>query len=190
MYVNTAFAGSDSVNWDLLRGLADSETLDDEYEQIHNIILEEAEKLAKSKKDTVSISGSCEEICKLNEKRKALKPLRQKSKRNQIEYTELNKTIRKMRRKKKREYRTRMVKEVLESNKGPIIINRKLYGGRKLLASLKTTDGIEVTDKVKITATIEQFYSELSSSDRPDWRTTEDWDVKAENVPPIMEDEV
>ena len=60
---------------------------------IHNIILEEAEKLAKSKKETVSISGSCEEICKLNEKRKALKPLRQKSQRNQIEYTELNKTI-------------------------------------------------------------------------------------------------
>ena len=173
-----------------LEDLADSKTLDDEYEQIHNIILEEAEKLAKSKKETVSISGSCEEICKLNEKRKALKPLRQKSKRNQIEYTELNKTIRKMRRKKKREYRTRMVKEVLESNKGPKIINRKLEGGRKLLSSLKTTDGTEVTDKVKITATIEQFYSELYSSDRPDWRTTEDWDVKAENVPPIMEDEV
>ena len=95
-----------------------------------------------------------------------------------------------MRRKKKREYRTRMVKQVLESNKGPKIIKRKLEGGRELLSSLKTTDGTEVTDKVKITATIEQFYSELYSSDRSDWRTTEDWDLKAENVPSIMEDEV
>ena len=78
--------------------------------------MEEAEKLAKSKEKSRH-PESCEEIKKLNDKRKALKPVRTKSKINQIEYTELNKTIRKMRRKKKREFRTRMVKEVLESNK-------------------------------------------------------------------------
>jgi hypothetical protein len=95
-----------------------------------------------------------------------------------------------MRRKKKREHRTRMVKEVLESNKGPKIINRKLEGGRKLLSSLKTKDGQEVTDKANITKTIEDFYRELYSTDRPDWRVGEDWDTKADSVPPIMEDEV
>ena len=50
-----------------------------------------------------------------------------------------------MRRKKKREYRTRMVKEVLERNKGPKIANRKLEGGRKLLSSVKNKDGQEIT---------------------------------------------
>ena len=118
--------------------------------------------MAKSKKDKASHLESCEEIKKLNDKRKALKPTRQQSKINQIEYTELNKTIRKLRRKKKREYRTRMVKEVLESNKGPKIINRKLEGGRKLLSSVKTKDGQEVTDKVKITAAIEDFYTNFT----------------------------
>ena len=111
--------------------------LDEVYEQVTNIIMEEAEKLAKGQKERINITVSCtEEICKLNEKRKALKPFRQMSTRNHIEYTELNKTIRKIRRKQKRQHRTKMVKEVLENNKGPKTITRKLEGGRKLLSSL------------------------------------------------------
>ena len=165
-------------------------TLDEDYKQVNSIIMEEAEKIAKSKKESANKSERCDEIHKLNEKRKALKPFRQKSRRNQIEYTELNKTIRKMRRENKRKYRTRMVKEVLESNKGPKIINRKLEGGRKLLSSLRSNDGTEVTNKAKITDIIEEFYKDLYNTDRPDWRKGEDWSAKADDVPPIMEDEV
>ena len=95
-----------------------------------------------------------------------------------------------MRRENKRKYRTRMVKEVLESNKGPKIINRKLEGGRKLLSSLRSNDGTEVTNKAKITDIIEEFYKDLYNTDRPDWRKGEDWSAKANDVPPIMEDEV
>ena len=119
-----------SNRFSTLEDLAQSDnTLDKDYDDISNIIMEEAEKLAKSKKDKPSHPESCGEIKQLNDRRKALKPTRQHSKINQIEYTELNKTIRKLRRKKKREYRTRMVKEVLERNKGPKIVNRKLEGG-------------------------------------------------------------
>ena len=173
-----------------LEDLAQSMTLDEDYKQVNSIIMEEAEKIAKSKKESANKSERCDEIHKLNEKRKALKPFRQMSKRHQIEYTELNKTIRKMRRGNKRKYRTRMVKEVLESNKGPKIINRKLEGGRKLLSSLRSNDGTEVTNKAKITDIIEEFYKDLYNTDRPDWRKGEDWSAKADDVPPIMEDEV
>ena len=83
-----------------------------------------------------------------------------------------------MRREKKRKYRTRMVKEVLESNKGPKIINRKLEGGRKLLSSLRSNDGTEVTNKAKITDIIEEFYKDLYNTDRPDWRKGEDWSAR------------
>ena len=55
---------------------------------------------------------------------------------------------------------------------------------------MKNKDGQEVTDKVKITAAIEDFYTELYSTDRPDWRTEEKWEEKAVRVPPIMEEEV
>ena len=70
------------------------------------------------------------------------------------------------------------------------LVLRKLEGGRKLLSSVKNKDGQEVTDKVKITAAIEDFYTELYSTDRPDWRTEEKWEEKAVRVPPIMEEEV
>ena len=68
----------------------------------------------------------------LNEKRKALKPFRQKSKRNQIEYTELNKTIRKMRRKRRENTGPGWS---MRCWKGSKIINRKLEGGRTFLSS-------------------------------------------------------
>ena len=115
----------------LLEDFVGDEPLDDAFEQVTSTIMEEAEKLAKGKKEIVNTNNSsAEDIRKMNEKRKALKPFRQTSAQNQIEYTELNKTIRKMRRQQKRQHRTKMVKEVLESNKGPKIINKKLEGGK------------------------------------------------------------
>ena len=86
--------------------------------------------------------------------------------------------------------RIRMIKEVLESNKGPKIINMKLEGGGKLLSSLRSKDGTEVTHKAKITDIIEECYKDLYNTDIPYWRKGEDWSAKADDVPPIMEDEV
>ena len=175
----------------LLEDLVDQEPLDVAYEQITSSIMEEAEKLAKSSREVVNIRDQgTEEIQKLNEKRKALKPFRQASAKNQIEYTELNKTIRKMRRNQKRKCRTKVVKEVLENNKGPKVINRKLEGGRQLLSSLKTKDGTIVTNKSHITETIEEFYRELYNTDQTDWRKEEDWNSRSEVVPPILKEEV
>ena len=43
---------------------------------------------------------------------------------------------------------------------------------------------------MKITETIEEFYRELYNTDKPDWRQNEHWSRKAENVPPILKEEV
>ncbi len=65
-----------------------------------------------------------------------------------------------------------MVNEVLESHKGPKTINKELEGGKKLLSSIRTKDGAEVTNKTEITETIETFYKELYSTDKPDRKRT------------------
>ena len=83
-----------------------------------------------------------------------------------------------------------MVQEVLEKNKGPKTINRKLEGGRKIMSSLKDTDGTEITDKQTICQTVEDFYSNLYDSNQIDWRPREDWDRKTNSVPPILPVEV
>ena len=116
----------------------------------------------------------------------SLKYHRQKSIRNQIEYTELNKTIRKIRRQRKRKYRTNLIKDALEKHKGPKTINRKLENSRKLLSSIRDKDGKEITDKTKIINTIAAFYTDLYNSDRQNWRHNVDWSCKAEHIPPIL----
>ena len=109
-----------------LKDLIEDQPLNQTYEKITNAVLEEAEKLAKRPKtSTPTADKDKEEIQKLNEKRKELKPFRQKTVQNQVEYTELNKTIRKKRRKRKRKFRTKLVRKTLENHKGPKAITRK-----------------------------------------------------------------
>ena len=67
---------------------------------------------------------------------------------------------------------------------------KKMESGRKLLSSMKAQDGTETTDRSQITKAIEDFYRDLYSTNQPDWREGENWTEKAEEVPPIMKEEV
>lgn len=86
-----------------LKDLVEEQPMDQLYDQVTSAFMEETQKLAKRQKKVITtIDKEKEEILKLNEKRKELKPFRQMTVSNQIEYTELNKTICKKRCERKR----------------------------------------------------------------------------------------
>lgn len=142
--------------WDLV----EDQPVSDTYNQFVQVTLETAEKLAKSEPSQTKANNTCaemNEIRKMNKRRKALKPHRQDSASHQVEYTELNKTIRKKRRELKRKHRSKMVQEVLKKHKGPKTINRKLQEGRQLMSSMKDIDGTETSDKHQISRIVRVF---------------------------------
>ena len=81
---------------------------------------EEANKLAgKTKEEAPVLSTEDEEIKQLEDRRKELRKKEGRSQREKIEYTELNKTVKKKRRQKSRKKLTDHVETIPQSGRGP-----------------------------------------------------------------------
>ena len=84
------------------------------------IMKEEANKLAsKTKEEPPVLSREDQEIKQLEDRRKELRKKEDRSQREKIEYTELNKTVKKKCRQRPRKKRTNHVQTILQSGRGP-----------------------------------------------------------------------
>ena len=84
------------------------------------LMKEEANKLAgKTKEEPPVMSTEDQEINQLEDRRKELRQREDRSQRETIENTELNKTVKKKRRQRSRMKRTDHVEIILQSGRGP-----------------------------------------------------------------------
>ena len=84
-------------------------------------------------------------IEELDNKRKALHKKENKTVIERIEYTELNKVVKKKRRKRDRTKRKDLITKIIESGKGPREINKQ--GSRKKMTSMYKETGEVTSDR-------------------------------------------
>jgi len=106
-----------------------------------------------------------------------------------IEYTELCKTIRKRMKTEIRNYNSKKVQETIEDNRSYKATKRKLTNGKSQMIAIKDEDGNIIYDRDQVINKVKDFYQNLYSSkvqvDPPTINTdTED------SIPPIGADEV
>ena len=100
------------------------------------IMKEEANKLAgRAKGEPPVLSREDQEMKKLEDRRKELRKKEDRSHREKIEYTQLNKTVKKKRRQRSQKKRTDHVETVLQSGRGPKHIYK--WGPKKKIWKMK-----------------------------------------------------
>ena len=128
------------------------------------------------------------EIVRMEEERKQLREIENKTIEEIIKYTELNKTVKKKRRAKARRKRKEFILGILENKKGPKEIYK--HGSKKKISSMKDKDGKKTSNREEILKICEQFYKELydKTIQDPPIQTTSSADT--EKAPPFTEREV
>jgi len=115
---------------------------------------------------------------------KKRRELKRENTRNEIEYAELCKTIRKRIRQDLREANTSRIREALETGKG--LKKCTTSGGKKaLIQALREKDGSETSDRERIVERCAEFYQALYED-----QTQSIEKVPADMVPPILRSEV
>ena len=118
-----------------------------------------------------------------------------RSQREKIEYTELNKTVKKKRRQRSRKKRTEHVETILQSGRGP----KHVYKGgpKKKTCEMKNEENKIQTDRNEILKICTRFYIELYSSKPQDQHPPPPpppplkiSNPDSSEVPPIMTSEV
>ena len=157
------------------------------------IMKEEANKLAgKTKEEAPVLSTEDQEVKQLEDRRKKLRKTRDRSQREKVEYTVLNKTVKK--KKKKRRQRSRKkradcVKTILQSGRGP----KHVYEGgpKKKMCDIKYDENKIQTDRNEILKICTRLYTELYSSTPQDQHPTlKITNPDSSEVPPVMTSEV
>ena len=144
--------------------------------QITNILQESTIEIAKDTRVYKSkLSGGTKGLIK---KRRSLKKAIQDERnkiRNNIEYVELDKTVKKKIREDIRKHNMNLVEKAIRSG-GSIKKTRRTFAlGRDRMVSLLDRDGLEITDQDKIIKRIEEFYGEL-------YKSTEEVNIETANT--------
>lgn len=105
-----------------------------------------------------------------------------------IEYAELCKTIRKSVREDIRDYNTKAVEEAVEQNKGIKKVMNRQEGNKKLIPAMKEADGTITTDRDRIVERCAEFYQVLYS--RNGTQAIGINPTITENAPPILDSEI
>ena len=126
---------------------------------------------------------------KLKPETKALlkkrREMKKETTRENIEYTELCKTIRKKMRQDLREFRTKEIEHALETGKGLKKCSSSNVGSKSLIQSLKEVDGSIIIDRERIVERCAEYYENLYKDPFQSINAT-----PAENIPPILLSEV
>ena len=119
-----------------------------------------------------------------------------RSQREKMEYTELNKMVKKKRRQRSRKKRTDHVEAILQSGRGP----KHIYKGgpKKKICEMKNEENKIQTDRNEILKICTRFYTELYSSTPQDQHpllpppppSPKITNPDSSEVPPIMTSEV
>ena len=153
------------------------------------IMKEEANKSAgKTKEEPPVLSTEDREIKQLEDRRKELRKKEDRSQREKIEYTELNKTVKKKLRQRSRKKQTDHVETILQSGRGPKYIYKG--GPQKKISKMKNENEVQ-TDRNEIPKVCARFYTELYCSTLQDQHPSlETTNPDSSKVPPIMTSEV
>ena len=154
------------------------------------ILKEEAKKLASRSKDKPPAeTPNDKEIRELDEKRKRLRNVENKSDRDKIEYAEIKKTVKKKRRIRARRKRKEHIEAMLENNKGPKDVMKA--GQRKIISEMRDSKGETKTDQKQILGICAQFYQDLYSTQKQqENRNKETNHTDNTKVPLFMEAEI
>ena len=111
--------------------------------------MEEAKKVSLRKTRPVTEESEEEKTIKqLDNKRKTLFNKENKSSQEKIEYSELNKTVKKMRRNKARRKRREKVQRILEAGRGPKLANKN--APKKKISCMYKSNGEITSDREEI----------------------------------------
>ena len=126
-----------------------------------NTIIEEESNTIQKEETLVRKKTAPEDmrIEEIDKKRKELHKKENKTKDDKIEYLELNKTVKKMKRERNRRKRKELTTTILEKGKGPREIAKK--GCRKKTTSMLKENGETTTEREEILSICSYFYKKL-----------------------------
>ena len=169
-------------------------------ETLNTIVTEEIKKI-EERKENVKKEKSQEDkdIEILDDKRKELRKKENKSIEEKLEYSELNKTVKKKRRARERRKRTEMIQNVIERGKGPKEIYKQ--GNQRKISSMNKTTGETTTDREEILDVCFKFYQNLykTTIEPQKEETTQEIETsqkedgtqdEEEEPPPFLEEEI
>ncbi|GFS12627.1 xanthine dehydrogenase [Elysia marginata] len=129
-----------------------------------------------------------QEIEQLEAKRKELRCKENKTTAEKIEYTEINKTVKKKRRAKPRQRRKDLVISVLEQKRGPKQTHKN--GNKKKISYMKDKEEKTQTDRETILQICKDFYEKLYEIASPVPQNTRNSSQDKEELPSLEEQEV
>ena len=139
-----------------------TEDTDEIYKHLVDGLMDASEKVSKPKKKNRENKLSSDTL-ELMKKRREMK---RQNAMHHIEYREVCKTVRKKIREDCRKHNVKLVKETLEKNKSLKKSKRLIAGGRKQISCINNTSGITLTNQDEILERIEEFYTDLYSSNK------------------------
>ena len=173
-----------------LRNRFDALEEETDIKTFSEIMKEESKKLASRRsKDKAPVeTPNDKEIRELDEKRKRLRNVENKSDREKIEYAEIKKTVKKKRRIRARRKRKEHIEAMLENNKGPKEVMKTSQ--RKIISEMRNSEGEIKTDQKQILSICAKFYQDLYSSKQQNSCNKDATDTDSTKVPLFMEAEI
>ena len=163
--------------------------IDNRYDQLTTVLLEEATNLAPSNKKKEQKSREDSEIEDLDRRRKALRKLMTKTTAEKVEYTETVKTVKKKRRQRNRRRKFQQIQTMLEKGKGLKQIT-KMECKKTRISQLKQADGTLTADRAEILNICSDFYQDLYNSTQDGDDANEEYSMEEGELPPIIPSEV
>jgi len=162
-------------------------------ERLGNILEEESTKIHKAEEfitQDIEDEGTTQKkiIEDLDEKRKKLRNKSNKTTTEKVEYCELNKTVKKLRRQRARQRKKEQIINIIESGKGPKGTHQT--GKKQLIASMRKENGEITKDREEILKICTNFYEKLYSSSIPTPKDIIKESCDLEEPPPITIKEV
>ncbi|GFO32255.1 endonuclease-reverse transcriptase [Plakobranchus ocellatus] len=127
-------------------------------------------------------------IEQLKQRRKELRKKDNKTRAERVEYSEVNKTVKKKRRARARRKRKDFVISILQQRKGPKETHK--YKSKKKISCMKDNDGHKTTDREEILEICKSFYETLYESTLPTPTNCENESPDSDKVPPFTTNEV
>ena len=168
------------------------DTLTDEEPSIEkmNTVLRKAMDTIQNQtqKSTTEKSIEDTEIENLDKKRKELRQKTNKTLKDKVEYSELNKLVKKKRRTRARRKRKELILETLEARKGPRQINK--HRNKQMILSMRKESGEITTNREEILKICANFYKSLYTQTVPTPESTMKSSPDTEEIPEFTEEEV
>ncbi|GFS08730.1 endonuclease-reverse transcriptase [Elysia marginata] len=156
-------------------------------EKFNEVIKETAEGICEKQVGTNHVEVD-QEFKQLEAKRKELRCKENKTTAEKIEYTEINKTVKKKRRAKARQRRKDLVISVLEQKRVPKQTHKN--GNKKKISYMKDKEGKTQTDRETILQICKDFYEKLYETASPVPQNTQNSSQDKEELPSFEEQEV